>query len=92
MGIGFTLALTALGFIRELLGAGTGFGIRILPESFEPIGIFIKAPGAFLVLAIMIMVLNAIGVKNRSDELVNGCDGCCANCAKGPVHGKEETK
>ena len=92
MGIGFTLALTALGFIRELLGAGTGFGSRILPESFEPIGIFIKAPGAFLVLAIMIMVLNAIGVKNRSDELVNGCDGCCANCAKGPVHGKEETK
>ena len=92
MGIGFTLALTALGFIRELLGAGTGFGIRILPESFEPIGIFIKAPGAFLVLAIMIMVLNAIGVKNRSDELVNGCDGCCANCVKGPVHGKEETK
>ena len=82
MGIGFTLALTALGFIRELLGVGTGFGIRI----------FIKAPGAFLVLAIMIMVLNAIGVKNRSDELVNGCDGCCANCAKGPVHGKEETK
>ena len=92
MGIGFTLALTALGFIRELLGAGTGFGIRILPESFEPIGIFIKAPGAFLVLAIMIMVLNAIGVKNRSDELVNGCDGCCANCAMGPVHAKEETK
>ena len=92
MGIGFTLALTALGFIRELLGAGTGFGIRILPESFEPIGIFIKAPGAFLVLAIMIMVLNAIGVKNRSDKLVNGCDGCCANCAKGSGHGKEETK
>ena len=72
MGIGFTVALTVIGFIRELLGAGTAFGVQILPASVEPIGIFIKAPGAFLVLAIIVAVLNAFGVKNRSRELVSG--------------------
>lgn len=83
MGIGFTLALTGLGFIRELLGAGTAFGFQVIPKSVEPIGIFIKAPGAFLVLAVMIAVINALGIKNRSNEMVQGCDGCCASCAKG---------
>ncbi|MDO5701905.1 MAG: electron transport complex subunit E [Lachnospiraceae bacterium] len=90
MGIGFTVALTLIGFFRELIGAGTAFGYQILPKSVEPIGIFVKAPGAFLVLAIIIAVLNAIGVKNRSNELVSGgCDGRCGACSKGC--GKEET-
>ena len=88
MGLGFTIALTALGMIRELLGAGTLFGVQVLPKSVEPIGIFIKAPGAFLVLGFMIAVLNFFQVKNRSNELVEGCDGCCATCAKGPSHGR----
>ena len=86
MGLGFTIALTALGMIRELLGAGTLFGLRVLPESVEPVGIFIKAPGAFLVLGFMIAVLNYFNVKNRSSQMVEGCDGCCAACAKGPGH------
>jgi len=91
MGIGFTVALTVLGFLRELLGAGTVFGHQVMPSGFQPIGIFVKAPGAFLVLAIMIMVLNALNVENRSNEMVNGCDGCCANCAKSSKDcGKEE--
>lgn len=93
MGIGFTLALTALGFLRELLGAGSAFGVKIMPDSYEPVGIFIKAPGAFLVLAVMIAVLNAFGVKNRSDDLVNGgCDGNCAVCAKQRESCGEEAK
>ena len=92
MGLGFTIALTALGMIRELVGAGTLFGIQILPKSVEPIGIFVKAPGAFLVLGFMIAVLNFFNVKNRSSEMVSGCDGCCAACAKGPACGKEAEK
>ena len=89
MGIGFTVALTVVGLIRELFGAGTAFGLQVIPKSVEPIGIFIKAPGAFLVLAIVIAVLNALGVKNRGEQLVNGCDGCCASCAKRDC-GKED--
>ena len=91
MGIGFTLALTVVGLLRELIGAGTAFGFQVIPKSVEPIGIFIKAPGAFLVLAIVIAVLNALHIENRSNELVNGsCDGCCAKCAKSKANCKEE--
>ena len=91
MGIGFTIALTILGFLRELLGAGKVFGHQVMPASFEPIGIMIQPPGAFLVLAVMIAVLNAFHVKNRSAHLVDGgCDGVCSTCAKqGEDCGKE---
>ena len=93
MGLGFTISLTIVGFLRELLGSGKIFGHSVLPASVEPIGIFVKAPGAFLVLAIVIMVLNAFHVENRGEELVNGCDGCCASCAKAKKDcGKEEAK
>lgn len=86
MGIGFTVALTILGFLRELLGAGKVFGYQVMPASYEPIGIMIQPPGAFLVLAVMIAVLNAFHVKNRSSHLVDGCDGVCSACAR---HGED---
>ena len=48
----------------------------------EPIGIFIQPPGAFLVIAFFVIILNAIGIKTRQRELVESeCDGCCAACA-----------
>ncbi len=88
MGLGFTIALTILGLIRELVGAGTAFNVQVLPKSYNPIGIFVKAPGAFLVIAFMIMIMNACGKKTRQRELVtSGCDGNCACCA---VRGLED--
>ena len=82
MGIGFTLALTLAAAVREILGSGTAFGVRILPTTVEPIGIFVQPPGAFLVIALFIGIMNAIGIKTRQRELVeSGCDGCCATCA-----------
>ena len=81
MGIGFTLALTLAGLLREILGNGTAFGVQLLPESIQPIGLFIQPPGAFLVIAFIIAVMNAIGIKTRQRKLVeSGCDGMCANC------------
>ena len=82
MGIGFTIALTLAGLVREVLGAGTAFGLKILPDSVDPIGIFIQPPGAFLVIALFIIIMNAIGIKTRQRQLVenDGCDGCCASC------------
>ncbi len=81
MGIGFTLALTLAGLIRELLGNGTAFGAQVLPKGIDPIGIFVQPPGAFLVLALIIAVMNAIGIKSRQRDLVDvGCDGVCARC------------
>ena len=82
MGLGFTLALTLVSIIREFVGNGTFFGMQVLPESIEPIAIFVQPPGAFLVLALIIAVMNAIGIKTRQRKLVEGgCDGQCAACA-----------
>ena len=82
MGLGFTIALTLAGLVREILGNGTAFGLQILPSSVEPIGIFIQPPGAFLVIALFIAIMNALEIKTRQKQLVeSGCDGCCANCA-----------
>lgn len=82
MGLGFTAALTLIGMIRELLGSGKLFGLSILPESVSPIAILVKAPGAFLVIALIIAVMNALHIKNNSADLVKGCDGCCNHCSK----------
>lgn len=92
MGIGFTLALTLIGIVRELLGAGTVFGFALLPESFEPIAVFVKAPGAFLVMAVLVALLNAANIATAANKKVEGCDGCCASCSKSCKSiGKEET-
>ena len=91
MGIGFTIALTIAGAIRELLGAGKIFGFQLLPEGFG-MTIFIQPPGAFLVFALIIAVMNAIGIKTRQRQLVeSGCDGNCALCATVCSDRKEET-
>ncbi|NBK93198.1 electron transport complex subunit E [bacterium 1XD21-13] len=91
MGLGFTIALTVIGLVRELLGAGTAFGFEVMPDSFAPIAIFIKAPGAFLVLMIIIMIMNAVHINTRANKVVEGCDGCCATCAKTCDTGKGES-
>ena len=83
MGLGFTAALVIIGLVREFLGAGTAFGIPVLSsEIFTPMGIFVRAPGAFLVLAVVVAVMNGANVMTRANEVVNGCDGCCAGCSK----------
>ncbi len=93
MGLGFTVALTLAGLVRELLGAGTAFGLTVFPKEYA-IGILIQPPGAFLVIALFIIIMNAIGIKTRQRQLVesDGCDGCCATCAMRCEDAKEETK
>lgn len=92
MGLGFTISLTVIGLVREFLGAGTFFGAA-LPDFCKPIAIFVKAPGAFLVMAVLIAVLNAANIKTAANKKVEGCDGCCATCAKScDTEGKEETE
>ena len=94
MGLGFTVALTLAGILRELLGQGTVFGIQVLPDSVSPVGIFAQAPGAFLVIALFIAIMNAIGIKTRQRQLVenDGCSGNCAACAMSCDERKEEAK
>ncbi len=81
MGLGFTVGLTIIGAIREILGSGSIFGISI--PGYEPMAFFIRAPGAFLVLAVLVAIMNAVGIKNRANKITEGCDGCCASCSTG---------
>ena len=60
MGLGFTIALVLIGSVRELLGAGTIFGVQIMPSSYVPCSIFILAPGAFFVYAGLTALQNKI--------------------------------
>ncbi len=83
MGLGFTMALTILGSIRELFGSGSLFGIPVMPESYVPISILVMAPGAFFVLAMLTALQNkfkapsATNVKRESTLACGGnCDGC----------------
>lgn len=62
-GLGFTLSLTVLGTIREILGNGTAFGISVTPASFTPALIFILAPGAFITIGCIIATQNYIKAK-----------------------------
>ncbi|MDO4261817.1 MAG: electron transport complex subunit E [Eubacteriales bacterium] len=92
MGLGFTVALVAIGLLRELFGAGTAFGVNVMPGAYQPMSIFIKAPGAFLVIAVIIAVMNGVGLATKANEKVEGCDGCCAGCAVCDGKGEEERK
>ncbi|MCF7886626.1 MAG: electron transport complex subunit E [Candidatus Marinimicrobia bacterium] len=66
MSVGFTLTLTLLGAIRELLGAGTIFQIQIMPDSFANWMVMILPPGAFLTLGFMIAGYNWINDKLKT--------------------------
>ena len=63
MGLGYTLAITILGILREILGAGTVFGISLFPASFQPAAIFVAAPGAFILLGILIGIFRVAQKK-----------------------------
>lgn len=62
IGLGFTCALTLLGAVRELLGTGRVFSVEVYPESYGSL-IFVLAPGAFIVLGLLIALYNHL--KNR---------------------------
>ena len=59
IGLGFTLALTLLGIVRELLGAGSVFGLTLLPETYNVL-LFILPPGAFITLGFLTAIVNKL--------------------------------
>ena len=66
MGLGFTLGLSVLGTVREILGAGTILGFDIFGGLYEPAIMFILPPGAFIVLGTILAIMNVI--KSKKDE------------------------
>ena len=88
MGFGFTVGLTSIGIIREILGAGQLFGHQILSLNwFTPITIFVMAPGAFLVLSFLVAGMNIIrakmDAKGKPLAAPSGClTGDCTSCSQ----------
>lgn len=60
MGIGFTLAITILSAVREVLGSGTFLGIQVMPASYHPMAIIIRPPGGFVMLGLLLLLVNAL--------------------------------
>jgi electron transport complex protein RnfE len=63
IGLGFTISLTILGGIREILGNGTFFGASVMWDTFEPLSFIVKAPGAFVCLGLLLGLMNIISRK-----------------------------
>ena len=71
MGAGFTLAITVIGMVREILGSGSIFGISIFGAGFEPMLLALMAPGGFIVFGLVLGIANYFtekAAKKKSDE------------------------
>lgn len=94
MGIGFTAALFIMGAVREILGAGSFYGISVPFLAENPMLIFILPPGGFFVYGIVMAIANRLAEsKGKSRAELRGCEGCpmAQNCS---LHneGREEAK
>lgn len=91
MGLGFTVGLTCIGIVRELIGAGQIFGFQVMPDAYEPFTIFILSPGAFFVLACLVALQNKVkrnlAKKGKEVPKTAGCGEGCASCASKGICG-----
>lgn len=88
MGMGFTLTLLLMSTIRETLGSGTWFGIRLVAEEVQTISIMGLAPGGFFVFGSLIALVNKLSKGKAIKKKEFGCSGCpsaeaCGKAAKG---------
>ena len=98
MGLGFTLALTIIGTVREIIGNGSFFGIDISFGVYQPISIIVLAPGAFLVLAMLVALRNKLMSPDKKKKAAKaacnmncaGCSLCAENAGEPEVKGAEK--
>ena len=83
MGIGFTAALLLMGMIRELLGAGTLFGITVTANVITPMTLMLLPPGGFFIFGVLIALANKLSAKLDAPK-TKACDGNCAVCPACP--------
>lgn len=80
MGFGFTGGLLIIGAVRELIGSGQIFGFTVLPSSYEPMSIFVLAPGAFFVIAALTALQNKFKAPSATNKKNNSVDDCSTGC------------
>lgn len=81
MGIGFTIALSLIGFVREILGAGSVLGMMVIPERYH-ITAFVLAPGAFFALAVLTALQNKFKAPSATNGASGACGAGCGSCAE----------
>lgn len=85
MGAGFTLAITVIGSVREILGAGTWMGIPVTVNLFEPAIMFILPPGGFLAMGFLVALFNQLTKKRKKKDISEceaGCGMGCPGCGQ----------
>lgn len=83
MGLGFTMSLTLIGTIREVLGAGTWFGLPVMWPSYKPMTVMVEAPGAFIALGLTLAAMNfgsRLSAQRRGLKYEANPMSGCANC------------
>mgnify|MGYP002569636555 FL=1 len=93
MGLGFTGTLVVMGSVREVLGAGTLFGVQVMPAAVDPMTVFITPPGGFFVFGCLMALVIWIEIKTNNRKVRSiDCEGCpsasvcggkCADKAEG---------
>lgn len=83
IGLGYTMSLTFLGSLREILGNGTWFDHPVMWDGFQPFAIMVQAPGAFICLGLILAIMNVINVwqaRRKGGQVVetSSCGGCKA--------------
>ena len=71
IGVGYALSLTLIGSFREILGAGSWFGIPVFGESFEPMSFVVSAPGAFITIGTLLALQNLFS-RWRGEKFIQG--------------------
>ena len=72
MGVGFTLALTVMGALREIIGSGSLFGLNIMGASYEPMLLIVMASGGFLTFGLLLGIFNLIVKKTENKKKAEG--------------------
>ena len=67
-GLGFTVAITVIGLIREFIGSGTLFGMTVLPEAFPKTLIMIMSPGAFFTFGTLMAIFHSLMAKQKAKK------------------------
>ena len=75
MGLGFTLSMTLLSSVREIIGSGTWFGMQIMPAAYKPMSIVVSPAGGFITLGILILIVNALVNVNAKRKAAKAKEG-----------------
>lgn len=82
MGLGFTGTLVVMGSVREVLGAGTLFGVQVMPAAVDPMTVFITPPGGFFVFGCLMALVIWIEIKTTTAR----CAASAARAAPRPAY------